>query len=71
IIVPALCCDKNGYRIGYGKGFYDRFFKQNGSKQKRIILCFSDLIENNICPDSFDEKCDIIITESSIYKCKC
>lgn len=28
VIVPLLCVDKNGYRVGYGKGFYDRFLTQ-------------------------------------------
>ena len=28
IIVPALMVDKNGYRLGYGGGFYDRFLKK-------------------------------------------
>jgi 5-formyltetrahydrofolate cyclo-ligase len=28
VLVPLLCFDKRGYRVGYGKGFYDRFFEQ-------------------------------------------
>jgi 5-formyltetrahydrofolate cyclo-ligase len=28
VIVPALVCDKQGNRVGYGKGFYDRYLKQ-------------------------------------------
>ena len=29
ILVPMLAFDKNGVRLGYGKGFYDRFFEKN------------------------------------------
>ena len=32
IITPALAVDNQGYRIGYGKGFYDKFFGENKSK---------------------------------------
>ena len=70
IIIPALAADKNGYRIGYGKGFYDRLLRQLPNTKKVIIL-FSDLLFENIYPDTYDEKCDIIITDENIYKINC
>lgn len=41
-IVPALCADKNGYRLGYGKGYYDRFLKS--FKGKSVIICYKDFL---------------------------
>ncbi len=41
-IVPALCADENGYRLGYGKGYYDRFLKSfNGTS---VIICYKDFL---------------------------
>lgn len=37
-IVPALCADGEGLRLGYGKGYYDRFL--NGFTGKSVILCY-------------------------------
>ena len=68
IIIPALCADKNGYRIGYGKGYYDRFLKKIPSSVVKVVLVYSELLVNSVHPDYFDEKCDYIITENEIYK---
>ncbi len=43
-VVPALCYDSNGYRIGYGKGFYDRFL--SGFTGVSIGICYSDFIRD-------------------------
>lgn len=40
IITPLLYCDFYGNRVGYGKGFYDRFFAENGLKSAKIGLNF-------------------------------
>lgn len=37
-IVPALCADGEGMRLGYGKGYYDRFL--NGFNGQSVILCY-------------------------------
>ncbi len=36
VITPLLYCDKNGNRIGYGKGFYDEFFSKTNSETLKI-----------------------------------
>lgn len=66
IIVPGLLFDKNGYRIGYGGGYYDRYLK--GYTNKKISIALEDQIVNYIPYDSFDIPVDAIITEKTIYK---
>ncbi len=39
-IVPALCADGEGLRLGYGKGYYDRFLR--GFSGRSVILCYDD-----------------------------
>ncbi len=64
IIVPCLSTDKNGYRIGYGKGYYDRFLKDfNGVS---ICPCYEALISDNLPTDNYDIKVNIIVTENDI-----
>ena len=55
IITPLLYCDKNGNRIGYGKGFYDQFFKTINAEVKKIgvnyfppIDMIDDVSENDV-----------------------
>ena len=64
IIVPALSADKNNYRIGYGKGFYDRFL--NSFKKicpQTLTPIFSDLIAEKLPTEKYDKKIDMIIFE--------
>lgn len=61
VIVPALCCDKNNYRLGYGGGFYDRFLQDFGGK---TVCCINkNLVVKTIFPEEHDIKMDIIITD--------
>ena len=64
IIIPALACDKDNYRLGYGGGFYDRFLGKN-NRAIKIVCIPSGLLVETIYPASYDIKADIIITELS------
>lgn len=64
-ITPALCFNPRGYRIGYGKGFYDRFFEKN--ECVKIGLCYDEYIRD-FSPDNRDEAVDIIVTESKVIR---
>lgn len=68
IILPAVAADINGYRIGYGKGFYDRFISKLEYNPFKIMLLYSECLYENIYPENFDTKADIIITEKSILR---
>ena len=64
-IVPALSFDKDGYRLGYGKGYYDRFLIKFGGISAGICYdaCLSDILPRN----EFDVKVDYLITDKKIY----
>ena len=63
-IVPALVFDRYGYRIGYGKGYYDRFLKNfNG---RSIGIAYSDFIVDALPCEPTDLKVNMIITERGI-----
>lgn len=68
-IVPAICFDKKGYRIGYGKGFYDRFFNEYGNGITKIGLSYSDFIIDKISAEDNDISVDMILTECGTYNC--
>lgn len=58
VIVPALMIDKNGYRLGYGGGFYDRFLNENRGNFKTITLLPKELYVENLPIDIFDKPVD-------------
>ena len=66
-IVPALMYDTEGYRLGYGKGYYDRFL--SGYNGACIGLGYSALIKDNLPHGKYDRKVDIIVTEKDNYFC--
>lgn len=57
MLVPALAIDKQGYRIGYGKGFYDRYLMNNRPKTVIGVIYPFQYIEN-IDYSPFDQKLD-------------
>jgi 5-formyltetrahydrofolate cyclo-ligase len=66
-ITPALIFTEDGHRLGYGKGFYDRFFEEHPE-----VLKIGIAFEKNIYPkgfmktDKFDIPVDIIFTERRV-----
>ena len=64
IIIPGLCFDKRGNRIGYGGGYYDKYLAQHADKKhKKIGLCYEIQIAETVCADAHDIKVDKVITE--------
>jgi len=58
VLVPLLCFDKEGYRVGYGKGFYDRFLPNCKPGVKKIGLSLFPPIEKISDTNDFDVKMD-------------
>ncbi len=68
VVTPALCADKNFHRIGYGAGYYDRLFSNKNIKAKKVIIIPDKMLLEKIHCDTYDKKCDIIITEKRILE---
>ena len=67
-IVPALSFDKKGFRLGYGKGYYDRFLKD--FLGVKIGICFDEFITDSLPKFDTDIAVDMIVTENKKYICK-
>jgi 5-formyltetrahydrofolate cyclo-ligase len=61
VVVPAVAFDKQGYRLGYGGGYYDRFFSRYRDCT-RIGVAYPEQIVDTVYPESHDQKVDILIT---------
>ena len=63
-IIPALAYDLTGCRLGYGKGYYDRYLPAFGGA--KIGFALSDFIEERLPRGRYDLSVDIIITEKGV-----
>lgn len=61
-ITPGLAFDVDGNRMGYGGGFYDRFFDRN-PEVLRLGVCLDVLISDNVPRDANDIKMNYIVSE--------
>jgi len=69
ILVPGLAYDYNKNRMGYGKGYYDRYFHKYGeSRFERIAIAYDLQLVKEIPSEPLDVKVDKIITEYKIYE---
>jgi 5-formyltetrahydrofolate cyclo-ligase len=68
IFVPLLAFDARGYRVGYGKGYYDRYLTQCRPDAIKIGFSFFDAIEYIEDIDEFDVPLNFCITPHRIYE---
>tara|TARA_B100000242_G_scaffold54553_1_gene32722 strand:+ start:929 stop:1477 length:549 start_codon:yes stop_codon:yes gene_type:complete len=70
ILVPLLAFDKKNNRLGYGKGFYDKYFKRYNKSKKilKIGIAFSFQRHHNLPVNKNDIKLDYILTEKGIIQ---
>ncbi|XJS11650.1 5-formyltetrahydrofolate cyclo-ligase [Aerococcaceae bacterium WGS1372] len=63
-IIPNITVSRSGYRLGYGGGFYDRYFLR--SDMFRMAVCREQLIQEELPVEQHDQKVDAIVTELGI-----
>ncbi len=67
IFVPGIMFTRQGGRIGFGRGYYDRFLTSCVHARKAGV-CFEAQLEENFEMDENDVRMDFVITEKRIYK---
>jgi 5-formyltetrahydrofolate cyclo-ligase len=69
VVTPAVAFDRSGRRVGYGGGFYDRFFPRTRPDTLRIGIGFSlQLLEEDLPGGHFDHGIDGVVTESGVVR---
>ncbi len=68
VVVPGIAFDKRGYRVGYGKGFYDKFLKE--FKGIKIGVAFDCCITEKIDNEKHDVAVDYVVSEKRSIVCK-
>jgi 5-formyltetrahydrofolate cyclo-ligase len=67
IVVPGVAFDPHGHRIGYGKGYYDRFLQHPGRTAHLIGLCHDfQLIDGAIPAEEYDIRMELIVTDRRV-----
>lgn len=61
VLVPALCYDRRGFRLGFGGGYYDRWLE--GYSGVRIGLCRERVLQDRLPTESHDQPVDWVVTE--------
>ncbi|MEJ2666717.1 MAG: 5-formyltetrahydrofolate cyclo-ligase [Deinococcales bacterium] len=65
-LVPGLCFDVHGTRIGYGRGYYDRFLRRLAPDVPRVGVSFDALVVEALPRDAHDVLVTHLATESGV-----
>jgi len=69
IIVPGVCFDRKGGRIGYGAGYYDKLLKGLNKSIPVIALAYDEQVVEEIPLEAHDRRVDMIITDREVIYC--
>ena len=67
IIVPVVGVDRRGNRIGFGKGYYDRFLKL--VDKPKVALAYAFQVVEEVPSDPEDVSVDFVVTEKGVLEC--
>jgi 5-formyltetrahydrofolate cyclo-ligase len=70
ILVPGVAFDEKGFRLGYGAGYYDRFFERLTRRVPSIGLAFELQIIDRVPADPTDQPVDFVLTEKRLIDCR-
>lgn len=64
VIVPALCYDRQGYRLGYGGGYYDRWL--SGYTGVTVGMCRDAVLQDHVPVEEHDKPVQAVVTETRV-----
>jgi len=68
VFIPLLAYDKTGNRVGYGKGFYDRFLAQCKPETLKIGLSFFEAENEDFIASEDDVRLDYCVTPNQVFQ---
>lgn len=68
VVVPLLCFDERGFRVGYGKGFYDKFLKNCRADCLKVGLSYFAPVDEIADAEVFDVRLNSCLTPPKKYK---
>lgn len=73
MVVPGTAFDRQGNRIGYGGGYYDRYVGAIPEKSRPVLagLCFSCQLTERIAAKAHDVRMDLVVTENGAIHVPC
>ena len=69
LFVPGIVWDKEGYRLGWGRGYFDRVLKMLPEHVRSIGLSFNLQFVSRVPRDQFDLPVNTVVTESRVVRC--
>ncbi len=70
VVVPGVAFDESGNRLGYGGGYYDRFFAELREGVPLVALAFEVQVLPSVPVAAWDRRVDLVITEERIIECR-
>jgi 5-formyltetrahydrofolate cyclo-ligase len=70
VIAPGLAFDREGYRLGYGGGHYDRYLSRIGPPALRIGIGFAAQLVDHVPREPADERLDLVVTDTVVVDCR-
>lgn len=67
-LVPGVGFDKTGNRMGYGKGYYDRYLSQTTADIYKIAICYDEQLLEEIPAGDHDVKMDCVVSASHVIE---
>jgi 5-formyltetrahydrofolate cyclo-ligase len=67
-LVPGLAFDREGGRLGHGRGYYDRLLRAAGPDPYRVGLGFECQLIDRVPMTARDEPMDVVVTEAGVYR---
>lgn len=64
-VVPCVCCDISGRRLGQGGGYYDRFL--SAAAFPAAAVCRDAVLARELPADPWDRPVDLVVTETRVY----
>lgn len=70
VVVPGVAFDCQGFRLGYGKGFYDRELSRPRAATLTVGLCYDFQLCKSLPVEAHDQQLDYIATQTQLIPCR-